>query len=697
MRFQSLRARLGVAFVAVTLVTAAAAVVPLLSLRNAETRFASVFADRVVPLHQLASIGDRLAEVDEAFASLRSPADAEATPPASQAVEDHLASVDSIWTAYLATYLVPEEARLADSLRAPMPALLAMAREAASANRAGDAAAGREAASRYHVALRQVTPFLQALHDLQVPVAREEFEAVSASVAQAEQRSLLVLGACLLLGVAVASSMARGLAQAAAALQALASDVSERGLGALRAALEALARGETGHVMTVAVSPAAVTRDDELGRLTETMNRMVSDLGQAAAAYGATRDSVRGLAEQVSSLGHAMGEGDLTARTDPTRFAGSYHAALTAVNEALDVVVDPMSATVQTLRETVVRLEHGDLTVRPDARDAGPHADVLEELAAAVAQLDRTIGAVQAGAGQVGSASAEIAAAAEHVSQSAAQQAAGLEEISASSIELRAAAEEIAGRSASANQAARQVGEATRAGSAELTALAAALTEMRQRAESTSRVVRSIDEIAFQTNILSLNAAVEAARAGDAGRGFAVVADEVRALALRAAEAAQQATTLLDANVEAVEQGTAVGTRALAGLDGVHGHVEALLAELHGVTERSEAQQQHVREIADAIETLSGFTQRTAASAEQSAAAGEELRAQADTLRELTSGFVVAGTRAAASRSAVSRSTESRSGTTRAPGTHGVERGPVARDPQTARVRRERVLAASAG
>ncbi|HMS03483.1 MAG TPA: methyl-accepting chemotaxis protein, partial [Gemmatimonadaceae bacterium] len=240
---------------------------------------------------------------------------------------------------------------------------------------------------------------------------------------------------------------------------------------------------------------------------------------------------------------------------------------------------------------------------------------------------------------------------------------------------------------------ARQVGEATRAGSAELTALAAALTEMRQRAESTSRVVRAIDEIAFQTNILSLNAAVEAARAGDAGRGFAVVADEVRALALRAAEAAQQATTLLDANVEAVEQGTAVGTRALAGLDGVHGHVEALLAELHGVTQRSEAQQRHVREIADAIETLSGFTQRTAASAEESAAAGEELRAQADTLRELTAGFVVAGTRAAASRASALRSSASRATSARR-----VESGPAVRESRhVAGAVRDRVLATSAG
>ena len=135
----------------------------------------------------------------------------------------------------------------------------------------------------------------------------------------------------------------------------------------------------------------------------------------------------------------------------------------------------------------------------------------------------------------------------------------------------------------------------------------------------------------------------------------------------------------------------------------MHGHVEALLAELHGVTQRSEAQQRHVREIADAIETLSGFTQRTAASAEESAAAGEELRAQADTLRELTAGFVVAGTRAAASRASASLSTASRasalrSSASRATSARRVESGPAVRESRhVAGAVRDRVLATSAG
>lgn len=639
MRFRSLRTQLGLAFLGVTVVSAGAAFVPLLSLHDAQARFASVFADRVVPLHQLATITHRLDAVEEVFDASRASPDV----PVGPVVTAHLAVVDSIWSAYLSTYLVPDEARLVDSIRAPLPALLATARQTARAIDAGEVEASTAGAAAYRTAFAKAEPVLQALLSLQVPVAKGEFDAVATSVAQAEQRSLMVIGACLLLAMVAATSLARGLSRAAAQLQALATGVSTEGIAAVRRGLEALALGDSSQSVRVSVEPVAVTRHDELGHLTETMNRMVADLGDAVTAYSTTRSSVQGLADAVTSLGQSMAAGDLAARADSGRFAGTYRDALDAVNTALDEVVNPMVATVTTLRASVARLDAGDLTTRPDTAGTGSHADVLEELGAAIATLDRTIGAVQSGALQVGSASAQIAEAAEHVSQSSAQQAAGLEEISASSIELRAASDEIASRTADANEAADAVGSATRAGSAELTALAAALAEMRERAESTSRVVRAIDEIAFQTNILSLNAAVEAARAGDAGRGFAVVADEVRALAMRAAEAAQQATTLLDANVEAVVRGAAVGARALDGLQGVDTRVQSLLDSLQVVAQRAAIQQRHVREISDAIETLSTFTQRTAASAEESAAAGEELRAQAETLQQLTAQFVIAG------------------------------------------------------
>jgi methyl-accepting chemotaxis protein len=141
-----------------------------------------------------------------------------------------------------------------------------------------------------------------------------------------------------------------------------------------------------------------------------------------------------------------------------------------------------------------------------------------------------------------------------------------------------------------------------------------------------------IDGIAFQTNILALNAAVEAARAGEQGRGFAVVAGEVRQLAQRAAAAAREIKGLITASVERVEQGT-----VLAGQAGstMHEVVEAIrrVTDLMGEISAASAEQNSgVAQIGEAVVQMDRTTQQNAALVEESAAAAESLRQQAQQL-----------------------------------------------------------------
>lgn len=376
-------------------------------------------------------------------------------------------------------------------------------------------------------------------------------------------------------------------------------------------------------------------RVDEIGTLADSLDAMVVASSATAHTFEASVIALRDLLNEADRLTAAARAGDLSARAEVSRFPGAFAALLQGVNATLEATVAPSRETADVLG----RLADGDLTARVSGSYVGDHAHVKEALNRALVSVSDTLAEVRTAGAEVAAASGEIANASEALAQGASSQAAGLEEIGASVAELGGIADRNAASVAAANALASQARQSAVEAAAEMQRLREAVDQIKASSVDTARIVRTIDAIAFQTNLLALNAAVEAARAGDSGRGFAVVAEEVRALALRAAAAARESGSLIEAQVTHAEGGVTIAHSAQGKLTEIEQQVDRVSRVLSEVAEASESQRRSVREIDGSLQSMQSTTQDVAASAEESSAASQELAGQADRMQEMVGRF----------------------------------------------------------
>ncbi|MGD0298771.1 MAG: methyl-accepting chemotaxis protein [Bryobacteraceae bacterium] len=239
------------------------------------------------------------------------------------------------------------------------------------------------------------------------------------------------------------------------------------------------------------------------------------------------------------------------------------------------------------------------------------------------------------GAEQINSASSQVASSSQSLAQGASQQAASLEETSASTEEITSMTRKNAENSKSAADVMAEVDREVKEGNQTLDQMVTSMQQINASSDKISKIIKVIDEIAFQTNILALNAAVEAARAGEAGMGFAVVADEVRNLAQRSAQAAKDTAGLIEESIATSRDGSAKLEQVAGVIRAITQSSAQVKTLVDEVNMGSQEQARGIDQIAKAVAQMDQVTQGTAASAEESASASEELSAQAQAMNHI--------------------------------------------------------------
>ena len=282
---------------------------------------------------------------------------------------------------------------------------------------------------------------------------------------------------------------------------------------------------------------------------------------------------------------------------------------------------------------TLAQMARGNMDLRISTDFRGEFLPIQSALRQILDSLNEALFHIHQTAQEVSDESQRVAAGSQTLSDGAVQQASTVEELFAGIQDISGQVERTSGDADQARKFSVEAGEQLRLCSQKMGTLTSAIADISESSQKISGITKAIEDIAFQTNILALNASVEAARAGAAGKGFAVVADEVQRLASKSAESAKDITNLIAASVQLVQYGTSLSEETTQALSEVVASAQQSADLVGQIAESAQTQSQSLRQLTEGMERISGVVQTNAATAEESASSAEELRRQAEKLK----------------------------------------------------------------
>lgn len=307
-------------------------------------------------------------------------------------------------------------------------------------------------------------------------------------------------------------------------------------------------------------------------------------------------------------------------------------AALASLAEVINRLLEGTETNIADVVKSIKELAQGNLGIRIEGERQGVFRNMQEDFNAALMILAQTMAEIMDSGQTVSETSSHLERSSNDMSKRAEEAAAAIEQTSAAVEEITASIRQVVQNAQAANDATNQVRDSADETRRVSDRTEASINAMTEASKEINRVVKVIEDIAFQINLLALNAGVEAARAGEAGRGFSVVAYEVRALAQRSQEAVQEITQVIDLNNQSVETGVEQVALSRKAFETIIADVEKASQQISEITLAVKEQSVGIEEVNTAVRSIDQTAQTNAASLEEMTAASISMSGEATTL-----------------------------------------------------------------